>query len=323
MKWIGLVIAVFVAAVAAFMVLKLSGSDEKKAKPIVAQNRPVQVQQRAEPRIETVDVYVAANFIPVGTVVEENMLDVQPWPKHLLLKDFVVGNKKGEALVGMVTRSPFQPREPFIMSKMVNPDDPNFLAGNLPKGMRVATIRTNEIDGVAGFVFPGDRVDVLVTHEILKKGVRERDLKDARTQKNLYEDVTETLLSNVRVLAVDQRSSTGVNRDGGIVIPRSVSLEVAPEDSQRLKLATEIGKVSLTLRSLADKQTIETVAITRQSDLSQSSGVPMSDDEVPVANNDEEFIPVVVVRGTQVENEESLLRLEEARARTATRANSN
>ena len=117
-------------------------------------------------------------------------------------------------------------------------------------------------------------------------------------------------------MAVDQRSSAGVNRGGGIVIPRSVSLEVAPEDAQRLKLATEIGEVSLTLRSIADKQTIETVAITRESDLSQSNMVPIADDGKP-AMKKEEYIPVVVVRGTTVENEQSRLMLEEARMQSS------
>jgi len=307
MKWIGLVIAVFVAAVAAFMVLKLSGSKEPNPK-LMAQNQPVQVQARAEPQIETVDVYVAAANIPVGSVLEPGMLDTQPWPKHLLLKEFVVGQEKGQKLKGMVTRAPFQAREPIIATKLVNPEDPNFLAGGLPKGMRVATIRSNEVDGVAGFIFPGDRVDILVTHEILKEGVTEDDLKETRNKKDFIEQVTETLLGNVRVLAVDQRSTAGVNKDGGIIIPRSVSLEVSPEDGQRLRLATEIGKVSLVLRSLADKETIETVAITRQSALSQASNAPSASKP-----KKDEVIPVVIVRGTKVENEESRLMLEEAR----------
>jgi len=315
MKWIGLVIAVFVAAVAAFMVLKLSSKKEPAPK-MMANTAPVEVRPRAEPQIETVDVYVAANFIPVGTVIEEGMLDSQPWPKHLLLKEFVVGADKGQKLKGMITRAPFQPREPFIMSKMVNPEDPNFLAGNLPKGMRVATIKTSEVDGVAGFVFPGDRVDVLVTHKILREGVSEEDIEDNRNKKELMEDVTETLLSNIRVLAVDQRATGGVNKDGGIIIPRSVSLEVAPEDSQRLKLATEVGQVSLTLRSIEDKDTVETVAMTRLSGLSQFETSPLAPKKKP----QEKFVPVVVIRGVQPDQKEGAQKLGEARlARKAER----
>lgn len=308
MKWIGLVIAVFVAAVAAFMVLKLSGKKEPSPR-MTAQTQPVQVQPRAAPKIETVDVYVAANFIPIGTVIEPGMLDSQPWPKHLLLKEFVVGREKGEKLKGMVTRAPFQPREPIIMSKVVNPDDPNFLAGTLPRGMRVATLKTNEIDGVAGFVFPGDRVDVLVTHDVLKEGADPEEVKEARSAKNYMEQVTETLLYNIRVLAVDQRAAATSGRDGGIIIPRSVSLELKPEDAQRLKLAQEIGEVSLALRSIKDKDTIETVAISRQSALSQFEGSTSK----PKKIGGEKLIPVVVVRGAEVENQESKLMLEEAR----------
>jgi pilus assembly protein CpaB len=282
MKWIGFVIAIVVAAVAAFMVLKFSGNND-------AQTQPVQVGERAAPQVEAVNVYVAANFIPIGTVLEENMLTVQPWPKHLLVDGFIVGQEQGQSIIGTVTRAPFQALEPIMRNKIVNPDDPNFLAGDLPKGMRVVTMRTDEISGVAGFIFPGDRVDVLINHEILREDVSASDIH-TKDDKELYEDVAETLLTNARVLAVDQRATGGVTEEGGIIIPKSVSLEVSPADAQRVVLAREMGRLSLALRSIKDKDTTETVAITRQPDLSQAN-------EVVGSNRG----PVKVVRGVQIE----------------------
>lgn len=314
MKWIGLVIAVFVAVAAAFMVMKMSGNDEQPVS-VQATQQPMDVQPQAQVQIQTVNVYVAAKFIPIGTVIDESMLDTQPWPQHLVLDGFVVGPEAGEKLKGMVTRAPFQAREPIIGSKVVNPEDPNFLAGALPKGKRVITMATDEIAGVAGFVFPGDRVDVLVTHRILREDVTQKDIKEAGNMQELTEEVTESLVTNIPVLAVDQRSTAGAavpsggsGQEGGIVIPRSISLEVTPEDAQRIRLGYQLGQLSLTLRSLEDKETIETVAITRQTDLSQFDTSALA-----ASSNSDEFIPVVVIRGTAIENEDAKKKRDEAR----------
>ena len=310
MKWIGLIFALFVAAVAAFMVIKFSGNSSKPVEQYTGQT-PMQVQPQAAPEVRTVDVYVAANFIPIGTVIEENMLDTQPWPEHLALEGFIVGPEQGKTIVGKVTRSPFQAREPFINSKLVNPDDPNFLAGVLPKGMRVVTISTDGIAGVAGFIFPGDRVDILITHRVLEEGVDASSFEDPRDARDYQEDVTETLLSNVPVLAVDQRSSAGLNADQGVIIPQSVSLEVTPEDAQRIRLAAEVGELSMALRSLEDKDTIENIAITRIADLSQYQ--PTGDGSASKKKVGSGFIPVTIVRGTEVSNEESKEKRDEDR----------
>ncbi len=299
MRWVGLIVAVGVAAIAAFLVLTLSGDEEK---PVVRKStrpdRPVVAQQKP-PEVKTVSVYVAARDIPIGTRLEENMIDTQPWPAHLVVDNFIVGPEAGTNLVGKITRASFKSREPLINSKIINPDDPNFLAGELEKGNRLVTIRIDEIAGVAGFVFPGDRVDILVTHEILREDVTQEDLEDEGNRRNLEENVTEVLVPNVKVLAVDQRSST--TNEEGIIVPRSASVEVTPEDAQRIRLAAEIGELSLALRSIDDKDTIETVAITREDDLTQydTSNLQTADARPGTPRGG-----VRIVRGTTVEEPE-------------------
>lgn len=293
-KYLGLFIAIFVAILAGYMVLKVTG-DDPAPRMVKRPNEPVQVSQAAAPKVETANVYVASSFIPVGSVIEENMLTVQPWPKHLLLDGFVVGADEGKKIIGTIARSPFQELEPIIKTKITNPDDPNFLAGTLPQGMRMVTMDTNEVRGVAGFIFPGDRVDVIIRHKILKDGVTARDVEEARRDDDIMDEVTETLLSNVRVLAVDQRATAGVDESKGIIIPKSVSLEVQPKDVQRIVLARELGELTLALRSIKDKESSETVAITRPNDLSQfdASAIASKDDK------DEK--PLKIVRGIDVE----------------------
>ncbi len=262
MKWLPLVVALAVAAFAGVMALQFMGGGD----PAPQQQQPVATQQAPVQReVATERVYVAKTFIPVGTELDINMIDSQPWPKHLVLDQFVVGSQNGDQLKGMVTRSAFQPREPFILNKLVNPSDPNFIAGNLEAGMRVMTIAVDAISGLSGFVFPGDRVDVVLTHEVLRDGFTEADAEDLN--EDAYERVSETLAYNIRVIAVDQRASGSA--DGEVRIPSTVSLEVNPVTGQRIILGEEIGRLSLVLRSLADKDSVEPVDLTRQSNISQ------------------------------------------------------
>ncbi|MBN66864.1 MAG: Flp pilus assembly protein CpaB [Rickettsiales bacterium] len=299
MRSVGLIIAIVVAALAAFLVLRFTGSPEPAPQPAPVVVEPQQTD------IQTVNVYVASSFIPVGTRIDESMLDTQPWPSHLVVPGFVIGVDEGEKLIGKVTRSAFQPREPIIATKVINANDPNFIAGTLPQGMRMVTISTNVVDGLAGFVFPGDRVDVLVTHRVIREGVRQEDLKQLRDDE-AFEEVTETLLTNVRVLAVDQRSS--VTSEGNVIVPSTVSLQTTPEDAQRIRLASSVGQLSLTLRSLEDEDTLENIAATRKSSLSDTTGYTPGQTSSANAGS---YIPVTVVRGTSVEDEEGLEKRQE------------
>jgi len=252
MRLVPFIIAILLAAAAAFIALKFLGGSEPAPKEIVV--------TPGQPDVKSVNVVVAARKIALGERITADMLEPQPWPEHLVVEGFIKTGGDTSRLVGMVARSSFQNGEPLIMAKLANPSDPNFLAADLPKDRRVATISTDGIAGIAGFLFPGDRVDVMVTHKIPKEEVEEKGEKD--------ETVTETLLTNIKIVAVDQRSEP--DPDGKIKPPASVSLEVSLDDAQRMRLAQEVGTLSLALRSIDDKDTIDTTGITRVRDLSQT-----------------------------------------------------
>lgn len=260
MRFGGLIAAIVFAAIAAVVVLRMSGDDSA---PATGENAP---------QLATTNIYVAAQPIPVGTTLTQDMIVAQPWPSHLVLNGFLPATEE-TVVAGMVTRAAFQPQEPIISSKLSNPSDPNFLAGALPKGMRVITLQTNEIEGLAGFVFPGDYVDVILTHEI-KKWITQpsSDPAAAPTLVEEIDAVTETLLTNVKVLAVDQRASGAGSTDekGNLIIPRSISLMVSPTDAQRLRLGAERGTLTLALRSLSDRESADPLTITAITDISQA-----------------------------------------------------
>jgi pilus assembly protein CpaB len=292
MKYLGLAIACIVAVAAALFVINAS---EPEPQPAM---QPVQVSQKAESSIREVNVYVAARDIPIGSVIDPNMLTTRPWPEHLVVEGFVVGAEQGRRIVNTVVRAPFKRNEPINSAKLINPDDPNFMAGELSAGMRLVTMGSDEISAVAGFVFPGDRVDVLVTHNVLREGFSEEDLMDLGAgSANLMEEVTETLLRDVRVLAIDQRSTAGIDDAEGVVVPRSISLEVTPQDAQRVRLAEEIGRLSLALRSVEEGQDGTVPSVTRPQHLtlhesSQDSAVRESG-------------AVRVIRGTEMNEQKN------------------
>lgn len=293
MRFGGLIAAIVFAAIAALVVFRMSAN----------QTAPVAAPQAAQ-QVETISVYVAAQPINIGTTLTAEMVGTQPWPKNLALEGFVLADGKNN-VAGMVARGSFQVGEPLISSKLANPNDPNFLSGELPKGQRVITIAINETDGVAGFVFPGDHVDLIYTHDVDKweyaPGAAADVSGGAALAQKTKQTVTETLLTNVKVLAIDQRSSSAgsVDKNGNLVIPRTASLMVSQADAQRVRLASKTGTVSLALRALADKETVDPLLLTKPSDVSQSSAA--SDDISPMAEGG-----VKIVRGapgTQKEKE--------------------
>lgn len=292
MRFGGLIAAIVFAAVAAVIVLRMSSHEEA----------PIQQQVISQPPpVKTVNIYVAAQPIPVGSTVSQEMIGIQPWPENLVLDGFVRADANIN-IIGMVARSNFQTQQPFLLSQLAKPGDPNFLAGALPKGMRVLTIQTNEIEAVAGFIFPGDHVDVLLTHPIMK-WVSPPAMSGAAslTPHQESDTVTETLLSNALVMAVDQRASAAnsVDKNGNLIVPRSVSLMVTPADAQRLRLGAQKGTVTLALRSLQDKETVDQPILTTMGDISLYQ-------EQTGGGGDTNEGGVMVVRGTVALQSQSL-----------------
>ena len=259
----GVIIAAVVAIVIAVVVFR--NLETQTPAPATAQTTV------SAPEVKSVNIFVASQPIPLGTVVTQEMLAIQPWPEHLLLDGFVKADGGAQNVIGFVVRSPFQQQEPIITSKLAKPSDPNFLAGELPKGMRVVTIITNETEGVAGFLFPGDHVDVILTHDVEYKD----NVMDPATltpkEQTRKSPVTETLLTNVTVMAVDQRATgaKATDSEGKLIVPRSVSVMVSPTDAQRIRLGQKVGTLTLALRSLADRESADPITITEEKDISQ------------------------------------------------------
>jgi len=189
-------------------------------------------------------VLVAQRALPVGTIITADAVAYQAWPKQMVQDAyFLDGEADMNKLLGTVVRHAITAGEPVTQGSLVAPGDRGFLAAALGPGMRAITVPVSAKTGVGGFVFPGDRVDLMLTQTV--KGDEEAALKTA-----------ETILRNIRVLATDQSTETTHDGDGKTVVRafRTVTLEVTPKIAEKVAVAQTIGTLSLTLRSIADNE---------------------------------------------------------------------
>ena len=187
-------------------------------------------------------VLVATKALPVGTILDAESFRFQPWPKDLIEQAYYL---KGQAdpvkLAGSVVRTAISAGQPLTQGGLVKPGDRGFLAAALGAGMRAVTVPVSAQSSVAGFVFPGDRIDLVLTQSVTGGG----DGEPLR--------VSETILRNIRVLATDQRMDA-MGEDGKPVVQTysNVTIEVTPKIAEKIAVAQTVGSLSLSLRSLAD-----------------------------------------------------------------------
>jgi len=234
-KIILLVGALFVAAITAFMARSL----------IVGSSAPVAAAQAPIAPVQTgTEVLVATKALPIGTILDATSFKFQPWPKELVENAYYL-RKDGfdpKSLQGTVVRSVITAGQPLTQGSLVKPGDRGFLAAALTPGMRAVTFPVRNENSVAGFVFPGDRVDLTLSQTVAGGG-------DGPPLK-----VAETIMKNLRVLATDQRTTTDVDDQGKTVVRNisMVTIEATPAIAEKISVARTLGDLSLVLRPLAD-----------------------------------------------------------------------
>ena len=189
-------------------------------------------------------VLVAKKALPVGTIIDADSFTFQPWPKELMQSAYYVENQPDgdpRKLLGTVVRYAITAGQPVTRGSLVGPQDRGFLAAALGPGMRAITVPVNVSSSVAGFIFPGDHVD-MVLNQTVSGGGEGPPLK-----------VSETIIRNLRVLATDQRI-TEKDDEGKTQVKTfsNVTLEVTPRIAEKISVAQSIGSLSLSLRSIAD-----------------------------------------------------------------------
>ena len=188
-----------------------------------------------------VEIAVAKQNMPAGYILQPKDMRWQAWPDKPLADDYIVKAKGGtlESLANAVIRRGVAAGEPLTWGRVVKKGDRGYLAAILTPGMRAFSVRISDISGVSGLIFPGDRVDLIVSHKVTKKDMKGDDTTN---------EVSETILTDVRVLAIDQKTD---DQDGKPMVAKTATLEVTPKQAEEVALASNMGEVVLSLRSLA------------------------------------------------------------------------
>ncbi|MFG3597445.1 Flp pilus assembly protein CpaB [Bradyrhizobium sp. RDI18] len=227
-----LAIAIGAGGIAAYLA---SGSGDK----------PAPVQPVAQ--MQTVDILVAKSDIGLGQSVKSDDLQWQTWPASTASSNFISRANKADAvkeITGSIARAPFIAGEPIREQKLVRADGSGFMAAILPAGFRAISTEISPETGAGGFILPNDRVDVILTKRAKNPDGSGPDISNS-----------EIILSNVRVLAIDQAPK---EKEGtSALVGKTVTLELKPDQAETLARSRQNGTLTLALRSIADVNAVE------------------------------------------------------------------
>ena len=233
---IALVVAVFFGLIAAYGIYNFLSYKQKETDSLRASNQ---------------EIVVAAQDIPPGTtineeVIKKGMIKTTPWPKNSIP---VGAFSSPQQVVGKINRVKILANEPILESRLAG--EGAGLTVRLEAGKRALAVRVDEIIGVSGFIVPDDRVDVILT--------------TTPVGANQEAKVSKIVLQNKRVLSVAQSTE---QKDGKPQLARSITLEVSPEEAEKLSLASQEGQIVLALRGLGDDSETRTIGSNKRDLLS-------------------------------------------------------
>ena len=209
---------------------------------ITSQTQEPTVRQVVK-KVKTETVLVAASSLPIGSRLGKGNLDWQDWPEHAVTDGYITRSTRPDAvkeLTGSIVRLPVFEGEPVRTEKIVDPGT-RIMSSMLPSGKRAVSTEISVATGAGGFILPNDRVDVIMVRNTDETGF-----------------LTETILSNIRVLAIDQRIRE--DEDGKkTAVGTTATLELTPEQAKIITVAQQMAsRLTLALRSVADVQESDT-----------------------------------------------------------------
>ena len=197
------------------------------------------------PVMATAEVLVASKEIAPGRPLDVDSVRWEVWPQTSVADPFITKEEQpdtAKAIEGYIVRAPIVTGQPITEAFVVRADQAGFLAALINPGMRGVSIVVAPETGAGGFILPNDRVDIILT----------RDLPDEGDDKNIRSD---TILRDVRVLAIDQQSQTQISKDSPLwALGKTATLELTPAQSEMIGQAAREGSLSLALRALGDNR---------------------------------------------------------------------
>lgn len=229
-------VAALAAGTAGWLAMGLSGNPQTVVTEI--QNTVIQ-------RVSTTRIMVAKESISVGARLNPELIEWQNWPEDALVDGYIVEDARPDAIqemAGVIVRLPIFKGEPLRPEKIVDSSS-RIMSSLLPSGKRAVATEISVATGAGGFILPNDRVDVIM--------VRRDDQGDGY--------LTENILENVRVLAIDQRIEEDAEGNR-TAVGTTATLELTPEQGQIIAVGQQIAdRITLALRSVADVAEEDTV----------------------------------------------------------------
>jgi pilus assembly protein CpaB len=224
---------------------------------VEGQQAQVTVVAAQAPKEQILEVLVADLDLPAGSFIKPQHLRWQSWPNDDVPEAYLLkGSRSEEEMVGAVVRRRVVAGEPITDGVVVKPGDRGFLAAVLSPGMRAVSVPVNATSSNSGLIFPGDRVDLILTQS-LTSGEDEGSIRR----------VSETVLSNIRIIAMGADISDDPKAGKAHEKAKTATFEVTPQQAEQVTLLTETGKLSLSLRSLATEAPNELAALPETSGL--------------------------------------------------------
>lgn len=208
-----------------------------------------------------VEVLVADKNLGLGRELVEGDLRWQKWPKNTVFEKAIVrkkSEKPEEALEGRLARNVYKD-EPMIKTALLEHAGENFVVASLEEGMRAVAFNVSASSMVAGFINPGDYVDIILTYKDTIKTKEDDPNIQNMIEMNLEKLATETILQKVKVLAVDQTAKRNNDEEEGdkVWVGKTVTVAVDIQDAEKISLAKEIGELTLALRGMGDSKVVE------------------------------------------------------------------
>ena len=203
-------------------------------------------QNNRGPNIATAPIYVALHNINVGDPIDSSMVSLQDWPKDKIPAGSI---SQLEDLEGRRPRTNIIAGETLLEAKLLKDGEHSDAISGIKPGMRLSTIAVDAEKSAAGLLSPGDRVDVQL-------------YADRNERIGILEPVTKVILQDIRVFAIEAAVQRGVEEGEGRTIPKTVSLEVTPDQASRIDLAQNLGEITLIPRSPTDDVKAEVASIT-------------------------------------------------------------
>ncbi|MFN0190943.1 MAG: Flp pilus assembly protein CpaB [Aestuariivirga sp.] len=197
-------------------------------------------------KVETLDVLIASKDVLMGEKLAGSAVSWQPWPKANVFNEMITRDEKPEAVTEYAearARLAIYSGEPVLEKKLVLPGQAGFMSAMLPKGMRAISVGISEHTSAGGFILPNDRVDVILTRKI--------ENADQSGQKPV---VSEIVLSNVRVLAINQTYRQEGEDKVTVAEGKTATLELDSRQTEVIAMTESLGELSLALRSIAENE---------------------------------------------------------------------